>query len=329
MDFAYQLNDVRYYYDKTLALSLPELDIPAQKITTLIGANGSGKSTLLNLLAFLESPKTGSLSFFAHKVILKRHYDLRKQIGFLPQKPYMFRGSVAENLNLVLKLHKISKIQRHQKINSILEQLNIVDLGKQQAKTLSGGELQKVALARALITAPKVLLMDEPFSYLDQSSSQLLEKFMQNYVEEFNSTLIFSTHNRLQGLAIADSVVSLVKGKLIKSPLINLFNGLIENGYFKTAHLSILPAEFVASATHVSIDPHEIVLSRQRLDSSMRNQYQGRVIAIAEEMGAIRVSVKIGEVFQVLITPQALSLLTLSLGESVWLSFKANSVVVF
>lgn len=332
MNKAYQLDGIHYCYGNTFELFLPKLEIRTHKITTLIGANGSGKSTLLNLLALLELPQKGALKFFGDKVSLKQQYVLRKQIGFLPQKPYMFRGSVTDNLNLVLKLHQIPKIQRKNKIMLILKQLNLVKLREHQAKTLSGGELQQVAFARALITQPKVLLMDEPFSYLDQANVQLLEHFILNYVKEQRSTLVFSTHYRLQGLAIADDVVSLVKGRQIESPLVNLFNGVFEKGYFKTAYLCILAtesAESAESATHISIDPRKIVLSTQRLNSSMRNQYQGRVTAIIEETGMVRVSVNTGDIFQVMITQEAFKLLELKLTDVIWLSFKANAVVVF
>ena len=326
---AYQLNNIHYSYGETFSLFLPNLDISAQKITALIGANGSGKSTLLSLLGLLIAPKTGSLTFFGELVTLKRQQDLRKQIGFLTQKPYLFRGTVIDNLNLVLKIYHFPKKLRKKKINLILEQLEITTLSKLQAKTLSGGELQKVALARALIMQPKILLMDEPFSYLDLPSIQLLERFILDYVAKMQTTLVFSTHDRLQGLAIADDVISLVKGKQIKSPLVNLFKGHFEGEFFKTAYLSIFPVTYIKSATHVSIDPREIILSRQHLNSGLRNQYQGRVIAIAEENNVIRVSLDAGNIFQVLITKQALPLLALKLGDIIGLSFKANSVVIF
>lgn len=326
---AYQLNNIHYSYGEYFSLFLPKLDISAQKITVLTGANGSGKSTLLALLGLLIVPKMGSLTFFGEVVTLKQQQGLRKQIGFLAQKPYLFRGSVIDNLNLVLKIYHTPKNQRKKKINLILEQLGIIELSKQQAKTLSGGELQKVALARALIMQPKILLMDEPFSYLDQPSTQLLERFILNYVTRMKTTLVFSTHDRLQGLAIADEVISLVKGRQIKSPLVNFFKGHFEGGSFKTSYLSIFSVSCIESASHVSIDPRDIVLSRQYLSSSLRNQYQGRVIAIAEENNVIRVSIDAGDIFQVMMTKQALQLLALKLADIIWLSFKANSVVIF
>jgi len=329
MNFAYQLHDVAYFYAQHRALCCPNLNIEAGKVTALIGANGSGKSTLLNLLAFLEQPTIGGLDFFSERVISKRSLLFRKKIGFLPQKPYLFRGTVADNLVFVLKLHQTPKSQQSVICDAMLDKLQISHLKNQSAKKLSGGELQKVALARALITEPKVLLMDEPFSYLDQSSSLFLEQFIREYSQETQRTLIFSTHNRLQGLAVADEVISLEKGELIASPLINLFTGQLNGSIFNTGQIEILCVDKNQTYQHVSIDPHEIVLSKQRLDSSMRNEYQGRVVVIAEEHGKVRVAVQAGELFQVLITPTSLSTLALNLGDAVWVSFKSNALVFF
>ena len=328
MTNAYQLTDIRFFYEKTLALSLPKLTIRADKITAIIGPNGCGKSTLLNLLAFLQKNQQGQIEFFSESITEKNTPFCRKRIAFLPQKPYMLRGTVSDNIYLTLKFHGI-KNNRSEKINSVLETLNITHLNLQQAKTLSGGELQKVALARAIITNPDVLLMDEPFSYLDQNSEQLLEQFMGDYVKNNNKTLIFSTHNRLQGMAIADDVISLVKGEWVKSPLINLFHGSCKNQLFDTGNIQIMLADSAQIYQHVSIDPNEIVLSREQLVSSMRNQYHGKVTAITDEMGKIRVSVAAGELFQVSITYQALKELEISLADQLWVNFKSNAILAF
>lgn len=217
----YQLNDIRFSYGETLALSLPSLTISIGKITALIGPNGSGKSTLLNLLTFLESPDTGDIRFQGQIVTAKRQFSLRRGIGFLPQKPYMLRGTVADNLKLVLKLHDVKKSAWPDKIRRVLECLNITHLQDQKATELSGGELQKAALARASITDPKVLVLDEPFSYLDLAGMQSLEQLISDYTQDADKTLIFSTHNRFQGLALAQEVISLLNGEQVNAPLLN------------------------------------------------------------------------------------------------------------
>ncbi len=328
MTTAYQLRNIRYTYDKALALSIDELTIQSNKVMALIGPNGCGKSTLLNLLAFVQENQQGDIQFFSESVTNQGIGKFIKRIALLPQKPYMLRGTVIENLALALKLHN-KKIDSLISIHKVLDEIQINHLSQQQAKTLSGGELQKVALARAIITNPDVLLMDEPFSYLDHSSEQWLEQFIHSYVKKHNKTLIFSTHNRLQGIAIADDVISLIKGKLVKTPLINLYHGVVKNQLFDTGKIQILLADEQQSYQHVSIDPNEIVLSRELIQSSMRNQFKGKVTGIVDEMGKIRITLLAGEIFQVLITKQALKELDISLADQLWVNFKSNSILAF
>lgn len=329
MPYAYQLNNLRFAYGEKIVLSLPALTICSGKITAIIGPNGCGKSTLLNLLAFMETPSAGELYFLGSPVQPEQQIGHRKRIGFLPQKPFLLRGTVQQNLQLALKLHGTPKIMWQKKIDAVLERLHINHLMTKQSTSLSGGELQKAALARALITEPEILLLDEPFSYLDQSGNQLLEQFVADYLKETQGALVFSTHDRLQGLALADEVIALVKGELIKSPLINLYRGRCNNRVFNTDKIAIMLTGDIVSCQHVSIDPHEIVLSRQPLISSMRNQFHGRIITISEEMGKVRIAVAAGEIFQALITYEALQDLSLNLGDAVWVNFKSNSVTAF
>jgi len=329
LENAYQLKDIKYAYGKTLALSLPELNIQAGKTTALIGPNGCGKSTLLNLLAFVEQKQQGQIKCFSKISNKQNLHSLIRRVALLPQKPYMLRGSVLNNLDLALQFRGIKKGERADLIRATLEKLNITHLSLKQAKTLSGGELQKVALARAIITNPDILLMDEPFSYLDYASEQTLESFICTYVNNNNKTLIFSTHNRLQGVAIADNVISLVKGKAVKTPLINVFHGCSKKQLFDTGKIQIVLADNEKDYQHVSIDPREIVLSKEPVQSSMRNQYQGKVLAITDEANKIRISIDAGELFQVLITYQALKELNVSLADKLWVNFKSNAIVAF
>jgi tungstate transport system ATP-binding protein len=130
-------------------------------------------------------------------------------------------------------------------------------------------------------------------------------------------------------LALADEVISLVEGEQIKSPLVNLYHGVCKQHVFSTGKIDIVLTADIVDCQHVSIDPHEIVLSRQPLVSSIRNQFQGKVLTTSDEMGKVRVTVDAGEIFQVLITYEALDDIKIHLGEQVWVSFKSNSVVAF
>jgi len=323
----YQLNQLRYSYSNKPVLSLDHLQIEEGKITALIGANGSGKSTLLNILAFLTSPTHGEIYFKQQSVNQRDLIQYRRRVGFLAQKPFMLAGTVYENIDFGLKIQH--KLQRHEKILQVLKQLDISHCMHQQAKLLSGGERQKVALARILVLAPEALILDEPFSYLDQNSAQALELFLQSYTQKNGKTLIFSTHDRLQGFALADNVLALADGKQVMTPLINVFHGEIKQHEFYSNSLCIQLPDAISKGRHASINPQDIVLSTTALESSMRNNFPGRVIMIADEMGVVRVNVDTGVVFKVLITYQALDELEIKLGDRVWVNFKSNAVVVF
>lgn len=329
MSYAYQLKNIQFSYGKTLALSLPKLNIHANKITALMGPNGCGKSTLLNLLALIETNQQGEVIFFSETATPKNKTYLGQRISFLPQKPFLLRGTVEDNLYLALKFKNIQKKYFSTLIDTALQTLDIPQLRLLNTHSLSGGELQKVALARAIIISPEVLLMDEPFSYLDHSSEQSLTHFIQNFTKDNNKTLIFSTHKQLQGLAIADKSISLIQGKLVKTPLINLFHGTVIDRLFNTGNIHIELVNNNATIENISINPDEIVLSKDKLVSSMRNQFYGKVVAVSDENGKIRVSILAGELFQVMITYQSFITLKISLGDYLWVNFKSNAIVTF
>ncbi len=328
MTDAYQLNAIRFNYADKQALSIDRLDIQAHKITALLGPNGSGKSTLLNLLAFLQPIQQGEMRFFSETVNYRRACGYRRRIALLTQKPYMLRGTVSENLALVVKFHQI-KQDKQKKINAVLEQLGINHLAHQQAQALSGGEQQKVALARAIISDPEVLLMDEPFSYLDHNSAERLECFILRYVREQQKTLIFSTHQRIQGISLSDQVISLIEGKPAASTLINLFHGSADDQCFDTGHLKLNVAGLKQSCAHVVVDPDEIEISLDKPMLALENNFHGRVIAFAEDLQKIRVTVNVGERFQLMLSRQQIAEMNICLGKQLWLNFESTAVRQF
>jgi tungstate transport system ATP-binding protein len=164
---------------------------------------------------------------------------------------------------------------------------------------------------------------------LDQSSACDLGLFLQHYTQEAGHTLVFSTHDRMQGVALADDVLALANGKQVQSPLLNVFPGKLVGNVFHSEALQIILADTGAVGGHISINPQDIILSADALTESMHNTLQGRVLLIADERGLVRVSVDTGVVFQVLISYQTLYTLDIKFGERIWVNFKANAVVVF
>jgi molybdopterin-binding protein len=207
---------------------------------------------------------------------------------------------------------------------------NTRHLVKQKASILSGGELRRMAIACAIVYQPDVLLLDEPFSHLDTTSANELEKVIELLKNSGEITIVFSTHNQLQGLSLATRTLSLVNGRLSKTPLLNLFNGTTKEGHFNTGKISVETTQSIDNARHIAIHPNDIVLSLTPFNNtSMRNQFSGEVILIAAEETTVRIEIDCGERFQTIISRESHNHLNIQLGDSVWLGFKASAVELF
>lgn len=327
----YHLNNVTFSYGKEFSLTNVNLEIEQSSVTAIVGPNGSGKTTLLNMLAFLNFPLLGAFKYKDQNLDKKKFEQARKSVGFIQQNPYLLRGSVNKNIELGLKIKHIDKDTRSRKVSEVLQLLDIMDLSERSARTLSGGEAQKVAVGQVLVLDPDVLILDEPFTYLDKRSIHELELLILKLKNELKKTIIFTTHNQLQAQLLSDYIYSVVKGNVFKSQLINLFNGTldVDNKIFNTGKQFIHLPEAITEAEHIAVDPKQIVLSREKLDSSMQNSFQGKITSMVEEEGQVKVSVNSGENFQATITHKALEELGLSIGKDVWISFKSSSILIF
>lgn len=328
MSDAYQAEQLCYRYASGNGITLSGLNIAAGCITALIGPNGSGKSTLLELLAFLKFPQEGQLQLFGAKVLSQQQTELRRRVGWVAQNPYFIQGNVQTNVELGLRLRGLAAAERRRLATAALTQVDMLDAAWRPVMQLSGGERQKIALARALANQPQILLWDEPFTYLDANSVRLLEQLLNTFVEQ-GGTAVFSTHERLCGMALANRVLSLVDGKIVTAPLVNLYHGRLDNGDFTTDKLIIRVPSDIVAGRHVAIDPEELVLSHEPLQSSLRNAFSGRVASVAEQGSKVAITVDAGETFYALVTREAYQELVLALGQSIWVSFKATAVKVF
>ncbi len=326
MSVAYRLNNVRFGYVNKTALSIDQLIIPSQQICALIGANGSGKSTLLNILALLKSPVQGEVQVFGASANVADK-KIKRHIAYLPQKPYLFRGSVIENLRMVLRFNGIDKDQYTGKIQQAIAELKIEPLAMLPAQQLSGGEMQKVALARAIMLNPQILLMDEPFSYLDQASQRALEQFIRQYVDK-GHTVIFSTHDRQQGVNLASKVISLVDGKPVASSLINVFSGTANNGMFDTGNIQLKLPQNSAYVTHVSIEPEDVKLRKPSQTICNDNVFRGRIIAVEALDKNLRLTIDIKEKLYVHLPPQTWQHMPLTVDNEVEVVLPSENLLV-
>jgi tungstate transport system ATP-binding protein len=330
MNDAYRLQRVAFRYGSGApAFETDDLAIPAAAITALVGPNGAGKTTLLNLLAFLSAPESGRVRFFGGEVADRQYPDLRRRVGYVHQKPYLFRASVRKNLEYGLRWRGMAPAERARRIGAALEELELQELAERPAHALSGGEAQKVALARALVLEPEVLILDEPFSHVDREFRRDLETLLRQIRTRSGKTVVFSTHDYLQAHALADVICSLADGRVLPVFTVNLFSGRLDGTEFDTGRVRIHVPEHSPPATRLAIDSNQIVLSAGELDSSMRNRFCGTIRALADHDGQVQATVEAGELFQVLITRSALSDLGLNVGGRAWVSFKSTAVHLF
>jgi tungstate transport system ATP-binding protein len=187
-------------------------------IHAIIGPNGAGKTSLLRLLGLLEKPDQGRIFLQDQDTtsLWPRCLELRRRLGFLHQNPLLFQGSVFENLEISLKYRTISRTARLQKIHEVLTAFGLTSLARRPASSLSGGEAQKVALARIMVFNPEVLLLDEPTANLDPLNTLEFERLVAYIHRWQGKTIILVTHDLGQAERLSHQVLFLVQGRLLE-----------------------------------------------------------------------------------------------------------------
>ena len=328
MSSAIDLKNIRYQYADKLVLDIPQATFEENISYAILGDNGSGKTTLLNLLSLINPLQQGEITLNGETVSGKNKQYHRQQISYVQQKPFLFDATVKYNIELPLKLRKFEKNKRRETVDTIIEQLSISTLINRKANTLSGGEQQKVAIARALVTQPDILLLDEPFSHLDKTSQADIKNILIRLKKNRQCTLIMALHDELKAHVLADHVLRLVNTQLADANIMNVFTGTMhsESNIFDTGKIHITLPEQITSSSRIAIDAKELVLSNHQLNSSMRNEYQGKIVQLNEYQGQVQVSIDAGENFQAIITHNAMKDLNIHLGDDIWLYFKSSIV---
>jgi tungstate transport system ATP-binding protein len=211
----YQLDDVRQTNSDSFVLEIESLTVELGESLCLVAPTGAGKTTLLRLLSCLEPPTSGRLAFCG-AVIGSAEATLEelRRIAMVHQRPLLLSESVRSNVEYGLRVRAAPASS--QRLDSILEALGLGPLADQDAQTLSGGQVQLVALARALVIEPEVLLLDEPTAHLDPASVALVEKVIQHQKDRTGMTIVWATHNLFQARRVASHAALLLSGKLVE-----------------------------------------------------------------------------------------------------------------
>lgn len=212
----YRIVGLTKLYGDRVVLDVDSLDIHRGEIFAMVGPSGAGKSTLLRLLNFLEEPTAGQLEFegTVYRAGVEMPLELKRRVTMVFQRPMLLNSTVWDNVTYGLRLRGVR--DTHEVVIKALEEVGLAHLVKQKARTLSGGEAQRVSLARAIVLKPDVLLLDEPTANLDPYNVSLIENIIRRINEQYKTTLVLVTHNVFQAKRLASRVAFLLDGKLIE-----------------------------------------------------------------------------------------------------------------
>src|SRR5881296_1193292 len=203
-------------FDRTVAVDAIDLAIPHGSYCCLLGPSGCGKTTILRMIAGHEGPTAGDIRIGGESVVGLP--PVRRGTAMMFQNYAIFPHlTVLDNVAFNLKVRGVGKAERHQRAREVLAQVQLDQFAERMPAQLSGGQQQRVALSRALITKPRVLLLDEPLSALDEFLRLQMRGELRRMQRELGITFIHVTHTQLEAIALADIVVVMENGKIKQS----------------------------------------------------------------------------------------------------------------
>jgi molybdopterin-binding protein len=329
-----ELRDVRHEYDGRVVLHLERFAVPPGAAIAVVGPNGSGKSTLLRLLALLERPTQGRV--LLDGAVVTSRGAARRRVTLVEQRPILFRATVRENLEFGLQVRGIRRTEVDRRIQDVAARFGTTPLLGRRRHELSDGEVQRVAVARALAVEPDVLLLDEPASSADRAAALTLYRALAEERVRRPMAVCLASHQLEDAYRWADDVRALADGRLSPVTPENLFRVELmpaESGDLKHACVGTVEIAAMTDRTGpaiLAVPPTDIFVSREPLASSARNTFQGRVTGLARRgPGAVHVTADVGVELIAVVTEEAVRDLALAPGSPVVFSFKASAVRVF
>ena len=333
------------------ALTDINLEISDGQYYVLLGRSGSGKTQLLELIAGLEHPDTGSI-ILDNEDITRQKIQNRK-VGIVFQDYAVFpHMTVFGNLAYPLRVRNESKSSIADKVENAANSMNITHLLARGTEKLSGGELQRVALARTLITSPRLLLLDEPLSSLDTSLKDDLKRLLRN-LNKAGQTIIHVTHDYGDAVSLAKRVGVIHNGKIIQEGSVNeVFNNpanrfvaryagirnffrvdiVGEDGNLSgvTEHNTRFRLDGVPNVSDrlILIRNDSIVITNEKPADVKLNSFKGKVIEMIPSEYGMEVTIDTGDLFYADTPASETDELSLTEGKEVWISFPSSSIVL-
>ncbi len=328
-----------------------DLEFQAGAVNVIIGPNGAGKTTLLRVIGLLEKPDCGQVLFdnrtsAGFSAVEKTAW--RRKIGFVFQTPLLLAGSVSDNLVYGLQVRK--QAVDSAAVEAVLQKVGLQGREGQEAKKLSGGEKQRLQLARVMLLEPELYLLDEPTANLDPISTRTIEGLI-GEIACRGKTIVLATHNLVQARLLGHKFFFLKEGRMMHQGAAAeifhrpvsldiaefasaeniLFGEIVVKGEEKFLHtngLTIRVVTTLAGGKAVGvIRAEDILISKEPIVSSARNSFKGK-ITLLEEMGII-ISVAVACQKQVLIsfiTRESAQLMDLQPGQEIYVTFKSTAV---
>jgi sulfate transport system ATP-binding protein len=270
-----EVRNVTKRFGEFLAVDDVSLEIPQGSLTAVLGPSGSGKSTLLRIVAGLERPDSGDVLLSGEDAT--HLAPQRRDVGFVFQHYAAFKHmTVRDNVGFALSIRKRPKPEIRERVDELLELVQLQGYADRYPSQLSGGQRQRMALARALAAKPRVLLLDEPFGALDARVRAELRDWLRRLHEEVHVTTVFVTHDQEEAMEVADRVAVLSRGKLEQV-------GAPADLYDRPASEFVL--RFLGDAFRLGdgfVRPHEIVLGRMPGDGAVEVEVERIVVVGAD-----------------------------------------------
>ena len=189
------------------------LEVNSGEIVGLLGPNGAGKTTTFNMIVGIVRPDEGAVNFLDENITRQpMHIRARAGVGYLTQEPSVFRKlTVEQNILAILEVCTSDKLEQKARLKSLLEELDLTPLARSKAYTLSGGEKRRLEITRALVTSPRMLLLDEPFSGIDPIAVYEVQKILRK-LKERRMGILITDHNVRETLKLVDRAYIIHKG---------------------------------------------------------------------------------------------------------------------
>jgi len=321
------------------------IDIDENSFFVLMGPTGAGKTVLLEAIAGLTPVSSGRIYIGNRDVT---HLPPEKHgVSIMYQDNSLFPHlTVIENIRYGLRYHKNSG-ETEKNIDRLIDQLGLSPILKRLPLNLSGGELQRVSLARALAVNPRILLLDEPLSALDPNFRYELRQMLKSIHKNTNVTFLMVTHDFSEAISLAEKAAIMDRGRIVQTGSVdeifqkpccsfaadfvgmkNVFSVRYNGNLAMAGGIDIDMGRKVENGSgHIAIRPEDIVISTEKIHSSMRNSFPGRVLSITD-LGffyEIQISVS-GILFRSLIAKGSLFELNIRENTEVFISFKATAI---